>query len=312
MFTFHRIIFQQNKKQFVHFFQNILPREMDNKNDYIKLYAKNIFVKSSSSWIQSVQFQRSQIIPSHGHLNCCAMKKSDVFAKLTSKDLIYFKKMEPPKEKPQFTQCEIKQMERASGEEDLKEYKNDPDLLITTGVKITCLKNPRTVPPKLWTRNLIELWLCRIPHRDEDTLHLVRMTRFRRYGEDRLFEIECTFQNCPANQEVYNSAIVVPGTKGIQIRRFWIHICLLGHTKIYRNIIKYKIKWCWELMEYKFHELMDGYGSDEEDIKSTESGEVYALMKKQKKDIPEDGNYYKPHNITVVTKLWEEAIRKKK
>ena len=196
--------------------------------------------------------------------------------------------------------------------EDLEIHKDDVDWLITTGVNMKCLSNPLQLPAKEWTKNIIELWLCRIPLNENQNLELVNIAQFRRYGTRRLFELECIFRLRQEKRSLRSgrsssqtASNFIDSSRRQPSRKFWIHICVLEQTPQYKAMLIKQYHWNWNHIEYDFNEMLDGYGSDESDIFSSASGEVYAVTKKNKtqKSETEDGNYYKRYNIHEIAKL---------
>ncbi len=249
----------------------------------VRLFIEHIFLDPTRTWIREVRPPSDLRSPDHRQIEPQPLnKKMNIEAFMT--------KVNPRKSIAESSLPAIESLvpsEKGMEENDfiisadeLMEYKNDVDWLITTGVDLKCLSNPLNYPTIQWTRNMIELWLCRYPMNENQNVNLVRVTHFRRYGMRRQFEVECTFQ--------------YPGghNKNGKQRKFWIHICLLYHTPTYRKMIGEKYHWDWRNIEYNFNEMLEGYGSDQDDIRCTPKGEVYAVKKSKKKKItpPINGN----------------------
>ncbi len=268
------------------------------------LYKYRVFSEPTKSWIMDARSgNQPQLSPYHKEIkperlaDLCNMSSiNDFGTKVTSRKNISETLLPDEAEKNKISEEEYAKMtEYVMTADELMEHKNDVDYLITTGVNIKCLKNPLHCKQMQWSRNIIELWLCRIPLKEQDDLGLVKINKFRRYGPRREFELECTFQ--------------LPGQKGkpnslSKQRTFWIHICLLSHTPTYRKMIAQKYHWDWRKIEYNFNEMLDGYGSDNEEILCTPRGDVYAVKtaKRTQIPLPSDGNYYKIYNINEVSK----------
>lgn len=129
----------------------------------------------------------------------------------------------------------------------------DIDIIATKGIDVGIVINPMNVTTPKWTSELISLWICRHPASPDQDVNLTKVHNFRRYGDDRQFEIECTFEGRVRSDVVRNP----------MKRRLWIHISVLLRCPKYRQILS-DANWYWPDIEHKYYECdSDTHGGQE-------------------------------------------------
>ena len=119
----------------------------------------------------------------------------------------------------------------------------DIDIIATKGINVDIVKNPMNVTTPKWTSELISLWICRHPASPDQDINMTKVHNFRRYGDDRQFEIECTFEGRVRSDVVRNP----------MKRRLWIHISVLLRCPKYRQMLS-EANWYWPDIEHKYYE----------------------------------------------------------
>lgn len=196
-------------------------------------------------------------------------------------------------------------------EQGLKKHGQDIDYCLTVGINLKCLTNPMYMRLEDWTRKTVEQWLCRVPQLPKDTLNLVSITHFRRYGmRETELELKCVFQPVAWDFNTPPGRLPRP-LKNKGRKSFWVHAKVLANTSVYYDLMRAHYKWDWTYAKDRFHEVLDGYGSDQFDMLSTDTGEICLVSAlsggktSAKRHADDDGNCYSVHPISVMKKHFE-------
>lgn len=173
---------------------------------------------------------------------------------------------------------------------DPAEYEYNLDIMMTDGVDKHFIRNIWQVPISDWNSELMNHWLCRLPHDERENPQLVSITHYKRCGNYRYYEFCCVFATASATASASSSS-----SSQIQYSDpIWVHYGALKRSVIYHDqtLCGKKYQWNWGIMQ----KIDDG---DYEDARNKTAEQWFDEM-----EIPVDEkNKYKIHTIDEAIKV---------